>query len=239
MSELPPGWRAILRGEQTTLQLLSEAFSEPDCLIVQEGDGFVLTTSSFNDLDDAREVKSAAQEIAQRLSGCAQLMMGWHSEVSVSGVYRIDADGKHHAFIFPDPCTVVVRGYPATLTLQRQDGSVETQLPASPARRWIEAAEADPRVARALRLLSKRSLTWADVYRLVETVQSAVEEETLQRWSSKKQRQRLMHTANSITAVGDEARHGVERTAPPPQPMPIEEARKIAKLLVEQWLRTI
>ena len=45
------------------------------------------------------------------------------------------------------------------------------------------------------------------------------------------------HTSQSVSAVGDDARHGVEVEQPPPNPMPLEEAEAFIEGLLAEWVR--
>jgi hypothetical protein len=55
-------------------------------------------------------------------------------------------------------------------------------------------------------------------------------------WATISALDRLMHTANSLAAAGDAARHGTEKTSPPSLPMSLSEAVKIVRSLAERWL---
>ena len=55
-------------------------------------------------------------------------------------------------------------------------------------------------------------------------------------WVSKAELKRFKRTANSVGAVGDEARHGKENTEPPPNPMALREAESLILKLVRDWL---
>jgi hypothetical protein len=47
------------------------------------------------------------------------------------------------------------------------------------------------------------------------------------------------HSANSVKAAGDQARHGVEEKAPPVDPMTITEAKSLVDILLARWLGSI
>lgn len=47
---------------------------------------------------------------------------------------------------------------------------------------------------------------------------------------------RFRHTMNSVAALGAEARHGVEQTTPPTDPMPTSQAREFIRDLLVQWI---
>ncbi|MBD1811084.1 hypothetical protein NDA07_18880 [Microcoleus vaginatus DQ-U2] len=57
----------------------------------------------------------------------------------------------------------------------------------------------------------------------------------MEQWTKDKISQ-FTHTANSQSAIGDDARHGVERNDPPKEPMPKSEAVALIRNLLKQWL---
>lgn len=57
----------------------------------------------------------------------------------------------------------------------------------------------------------------------------------MEQWTKDKISQ-FTHTANSQSAIGDDARHGVDRNDPPKEPMPKSEAEALIRNLLKQWL---
>ena len=55
-------------------------------------------------------------------------------------------------------------------------------------------------------------------------------------WTTAKQITRFRRTMNSVSALGTDARHGVERTTPPADPMSIPEAQEFITRLLAKWL---
>jgi hypothetical protein len=55
-------------------------------------------------------------------------------------------------------------------------------------------------------------------------------------WASRSEIKNFKHTANSPSAVGDEARHGKELTQPPANSMTIENARDLLRPLATRWI---
>jgi hypothetical protein len=234
-----PEWRVVLEGDRDTLGILASSFPEPDCHLAREGDQVVMTSSSFSGISNVRDVRVLAEDLVQRLSGAARLVTGWRGDVKVGQMYQVDEQGVRRIFMIAEPVTIQIRGSPIGFTFRRADGSEEVHRPADPAAKWLKASGSDPRVARALRLLGKDPLLWVDVARLMELIESAVPRERLDQWVSKNRRDLLIRTANSAGAVGDEARHGVERVVPPPSPMPLSEAATLVKDLSTRWLNSL
>ena len=51
-------------------------------------------------------------------------------------------------------------------------------------------------------------------------------------WTTRRQISRFRHTMNSVATLGAEARHGVEQTTPPTDPMPMSQAREFIRHLL-------
>ncbi len=58
----------------------------------------------------------------------------------------------------------------------------------------------------------------------------------IEQWTKDKISQ-FTHTANSQSALGDDARHGVDRNDPPKEPMSLSEADALIRNLLQKWLQ--
>src|SRR5882672_2358453 len=93
--------------------------------------------------------------------------------------------------------------------------------PRSRAGRLIEAIENDDDAEHVLRILGG-DLDWVSMYKVVEIVKKRCGGGAgiaKAGWATKKEVNLFTHTANSVGALGDRARHGVETTQPPVAPM--------------------
>lgn len=90
-------------------------------------------------------------------------------------------------------------------------------------------------VEKVLRLRDKPTLSWVDIYRILETVETD-EDPVDKGWISNTERNRFRHTANSVYAIGDEARHGKETTEPPKTPMSKKKALSLVDRIIGLWL---
>jgi hypothetical protein len=90
-----------------------------------------------------------------------------------------------------------------------------------------------------LLFLGGPEITWNDLYRVYEVLRKAGGTEFLRRAGlSRAKERRFTGTANSFSALRLAARHGVEETKPPKDPMTFVEARDVVVVLVREWLRT-
>jgi hypothetical protein len=106
-----------------------------------------------------------------------------------------------------------------------------------PVQEWLRLARADETVSRALRVFGQDRVRWADLYHAFEIVQASVGGGMYDEgWIARDEANLFTWTANSPTVVGEEARHGHQRNDPPPNPMSEQDAQRIVRTLVAQWL---
>ncbi|MBD0394812.1 MAG: hypothetical protein ICV52_13425, partial [Microcoleus sp. C1-bin4] len=77
---------------------------------------------------------------------------------------------------------------------------------------------------------------WINLYKIYEIVEKNAGKKKIEQWIIKDKIRQFKHTANSQSAIGDEARHGVDHNDPPKEPMPKSEADALIRNLVKQWL---
>jgi len=232
-------WEIILGGPETVLEEFTHAFRDPSTRILRAGDGFVLKVATFADLADARDVRERATPIVESLSGIARLLLQNKESLRIASAVEIRPNGTRNIFVELEPAVLRITGGLVSLQVPRADGSIEERRPSDPAPAWLVKALDTPEAARALRLRDKRDLSWTDLYRLFEVVvdgAGGTEVIINEGWASRAQLSRFTHSANSVSAAGDLARHGVERTAPPADPMSISEARSLVGILLSRWL---
>jgi hypothetical protein len=102
---------------------------------------------------------------------------------------------------------------------------------------WLRLAREDESVSRALRVFAQGSIRWSDLYHAFEIVQASVGSRMHDAgWITRQEANLLTWTANSPAVLGEEARHGHQRTDPPENPMSSERASELIRSLVRQWL---
>jgi hypothetical protein len=159
--------------------------------------------------------------------------------VNLSIITRVRPDGGRDIFVAVSDM-IHVR---ATVGLEvtRSDGTTEVANPAGSVPGWVRLGLADPKVAKALRLLGTEEHDWVSLYRLYEVIEDDVGSlDNIVRygWATKASIRRFKHTANSPGAVGDASRHGKESTTSPPDPMDLGEARALIEVILHNWLRS-
>lgn len=232
-------WEIVLGGPEPVLEELTHAFRDSSTRVVRTGDGFVLKSATFGDLADARQVRERAMSIVESLSGISRLLLQSAESLRIGSVVEVRPNGTRNIFVELEPEVLRISGGLVSLQVSRADGSIEERRPSDPAPAWLGKALGTPEAARALRLRDKQDLSWTDLYRLFEVVVSGAGGTQViidEGWASRAQLGRFKHSANSVSAAGDLARHGVEPTAPPADPMSISEARSLVDILLSRWL---
>lgn len=143
------------------------------------------------------------------------------SNVVISAVIESNADGSETGSAVL-PCSIVILP-----RIEMVDKYQISNLPHN-----------DGNVDSALRILSQRQLTWSELYKLLEIVKAdrgndyPVAAEVM----TQAQLSKFKHTANSMAAIGDDARHGPTSKQPPSNPMMIGDARNFIRNLLKYWL---
>ena len=228
-------WLVRLTGHDFDLRSLAEQVRSPECTVRKEkNDEYYLQSSSLDPSMDVESVRERGRELIQRLNGIARLLNLSARPVSFGGdVMLLRDDGTRDVWAFPPPLTV------RSAAVISVDGETEPRQPTT-AEGWLAGADRDPKVARAVRLFGQEH-TWDNLHKVLEAVEDAHGGEEALRgkeWVSRRRLRRFTSTANSARAVGDAARHGHERFAAPPNPMPLEEATELLQMLLGELLRS-
>lgn len=220
-------WQVQLAGDLAALRFLSEAFAEGPVVVVQQDDQFFLVSEEFGELQSAGLVRESARDIVESMSGAACLGVS-AGPIKIGTVDRLREDGGRdiHAVVHE--------------TMRLRDWVRASPEP-SVLPQWVDLARRNDSVAKALRLRGRGDLlSWVELYRLWEVVEEALGGSvSMLKTISEKQRIRFKRTANSVSAAGDQARHGSESTLPPPNPMDPGEARGFVDAVLREWLQTL
>ena len=233
-------WEVVLAGDAADLRALSDSFADSDPAILERDGEYVFRWSVLDGLSDATQVKEKADEQIAWLSGSASLILEAIEPIKVAQVILVSDDGSRNIHVFPDPIIGTSRMSVPTVRVGRADETEEIHRPADPVKAWLAVAESSEDVARALRLSEGREHDWVELYRLLEIVEDSVTRKgiTDAGWATRSQLKRFCHTANSLEAAGDAARHGREQKPPPQRPMTLNDARELIRRVVRQWLDT-
>lgn len=226
-------WRVQIIGNDALLQELTKLFTSPVQAIIKEPDGYFLTGSELDGLNTHQEVRQKAEEFVQLISASIKLLSATGGELLPAHVFELLDDGTKMAFLdFAEGLAVS-----AEVTLEITDpAGTKTVIKATDILpKWIAAARGDEAVARVLRL-SGRPMDWVNLYKIFEAINHDVDT-VKQGWTTDKKRRLFKQTANSVGALGDDARHGKEDTEPPKDPMSYGEAKSFVETLTHEYMR--
>lgn len=232
-------WLVQLSGEVVDLQALSRSFSDDKIRILAEEDNYFLESKNFAGATTSEEVLEKAKDICGIVSGVARLAYGARSVVKPEHIYRLHPDGRRDVFVIIKE-GIEVRESVGTVTVITSDGSEVAVETPDPARRWIDIAETNDSVSKALRLFGSDAKDWVGLYRLYEVIEQdmgGMKHIVAAGWTTEVTLRLFKHTANSPAAIGDMARHGKETAQPPKNPMDLSEARSLIEVLLHSWIR--
>jgi hypothetical protein len=227
-------WEVRIKGDESQLRMLAEAFKGPEWTVTRRCSEFFLAGLVLDELVDAHAVRTKASACIASISGASMLYMGSSRPLEVDQLVQLGDGGRRDITIFPATVRVHVRTLPGSLSVTRADGYVEVSLPAGPVVAAALKADLSHAVEEVLRLRGAQGLLWTDLYRILEVIQADGGSIS----ASKAEVRRFKHTADSKSAAGDLARHGRERTEPPPNPMTLHEAREFLDRIIRDWLES-
>jgi hypothetical protein len=224
-------WLVQLTGDEFELEKVTRLFNLPELSIIKEGTEYFLQAEDLRGLSDAHDVYKCAQKMLPFINGAARLQSTGFKKIGIDVIVQLNPDGTRSSQGFLS-ATIEIRCSVEldTRTSPTQPTSVEE---------WVALTKMNQKVAKTLRLLGTREQSWAELYKLYELVHSDVGDKMFaDGWATKKKIKLFTHTANSAGAIGDDARHAKEDSAPPPIPMSFSEAETLIKSVVMRWLRS-
>ena len=214
-------WIVKLSGNDGDIKELADCLVDPSVSISKAAtnDAYILSSPDFRKLEDAEKVVERACELITSILGMSHLYGIDCMNIDIESVYKQYSDGSGES-------TQLFNGKVRIINRSADQFSIS------------DVELSDKSVSSALRILSKGDLNWINIYKLWEIVIDDVGSNSPydRGWVSKKEIRNLKHTANSMSAVGDFARHGPMPNDPPAIPMAIEDARTIIKSIIKEWM---
>ena len=232
----PTRWEIRVTGEEVDLRMLAEVLEGPDISLTVRDSEYFLTSDALTNLADPHAVREKAREVLGSMAALAMLYVGATKPIAVDQVFRVDGDGTRTLFLMPDPAIVSLRALPPTLVISDPDGKiVRRDRPADPVAAALRKALQDEVVGMVLRM--RKTPGWFELYKILEAISKDVGN-VGPIAASEAEMKRFKRTANSMQALGDAARHGRKDKQPPPNPMPLDEARAFIDRIIKSWLKT-
>ena len=229
-------WEARLSGPQGALAELARQFTTDDCRITEHG---ILRSSSMDVTEDPEVARRVADRMATALSAALRILLDIDQAVIVHGLERVHNDGRRDVFVALHGAELRITAGSIATVVTHPDGTMDEHRASDPARTFLTAALNDDRIAEALSLRDAPNMSWGDLHKLFEKVSDAAggDREMVKRnWTSSRKIDRFNHSANSVAVAGKDARHGVEKTAPPRNPMTLDEAKSFVDGLLHRWV---
>jgi hypothetical protein len=232
---LHPGWWARLAGGTFDLEALVGALGDRSPVQIRQFDHrYYLRMAEFDQLTESGDVETRAGEVLRIVNGAARIQYGDNREVRVDAAARVQPSGQIQHFIHLS-ATIHSRGrVSATLTVNGE--STPAAREPTIAERAVGAALSDPQAERALRIFGRDDVDYRDLYHVFEIAEAAIGNRIYSDGTvTTAEVRRFKHTANSVHALGDQARHGREATHPPSQPTSFAEAQALVGRVLRVW----
>jgi len=227
----------LLTGDEPDLSRLTEGLSTGDVLVSAADGERWLVAAALDELDDVDAVKERAEHVVAYLNGLAKIRVDDFRGVSVGGLKRRNGEDHHYRWV-SDSIRVTDS---VALMITREDGTVEHVDTSIKLDADVAVACRDERVQRALRLFGAGDRDWRELYKVLEVIEADVggaRAIVIAGWADEAALRRFKHTANSLGALGDGARHAAEVTQPPKDPMPLEGATAVLRDVLRSWIES-
>jgi hypothetical protein len=190
--------------------------------------------AEFDQLDESADVETRASEVLRIVNGGARVLYGDSREVRVDAVAKVEPNGQIPHFVHLSGAIYARGRVSATVTV---NGSTVPEPPEPTiAEQAVAAALSDRQVERALRIFGRDDFDYRDLYHVLEIAEAAIGSGIYSDGTvTRAEVRRFKHTANSVHALGDQARHGHEATQPPTKPMSFPEAQALVRRVLDAW----
>jgi hypothetical protein len=232
-------WIVELKGHHFDLEDLPDFLHGTGLSVEEQGNGWILAPSLFTqwtDTSDSHHVEIEAHRLVELINGLARCLIHESGAVEIKQVCAIDTNGVRNHFVS------ITEVFSARAKVSDTITSSSGRVVGSPRGAWRHHARAaidNENIAKALQWVSRRPTTWGNLYKAFELVRAYGRNEREMiagGWTTKADISLLRRTANSVGAIGDDARHGVDQEGPPKQPMDISTAAALVRRLVKTWI---
>ena len=173
-------------------------------------------------------------DLLVRLSDFAAVAAQGRVRVVPGALGRTRPDGSSDVFVHPETIRIRAQAFAPTIVV---DGVIPEPMEA----RLLRLQAKDEHLRLALHFLNA-DLSWFNLWKSFETIRDAnhgARGLVTNGWTSDADIDRFRETANTYSAVGDDARHAVLGKAPPPNPMTLEGAEDYVRGLLSRWVDSL
>lgn len=231
-------WKVRIAGNQHDIEELKRSFSDDSLSVTKRADGYYLEYEQFATCQTADEVLQLSSKVLAILNGATRLALGGNSVISESGVLQEHEDGTSEFHMHFSEKIGVRESF--NLKIMDSVGNVVEEIyPADEVPTWVSLGLKDEAIEKVFSLFGLQH-DWVGLYRIYEVIEhdaEGIDAIASNGWVTKSSMKLFKRTANSPGAIGNDARHGKENTAPPSKPMLLSEARALIETLIHHWLR--
>jgi len=234
-----PKWLVRLKGEKFDLEDLPSLLRLPELSVIEEDSYYYLQSSEFDSLTSEDEVFKRGVELIKTVNEVAKLYRDNFCDVAEDRVTLIEDDGRRRHYIYLVDNVTGRSKVSATINVTTPDASQPAVNRHSPLESFVYLSQKHKPVAVALHFYHEDS--WVNLYKVYETIRDDVGGEHViikNDWVSKSELNRFTQTAQSIEALGDQARHASKKYQKPDVPMSHNEAKSLVKSILMKWLAT-
>lgn len=190
---------------------------------------------------DHKQAKARAQAHLTSLNGALTFLEPGYRPIELAGgMSTVDAQGVPRG-VYLEVHGAESRSKAGRLGLA-VNGVTQPDPTLGAAGRICELAERSVAVRDALLLVGRPQPLWSELYIAMELVKANCSAELQHSgWIDPRLYDLFCHTANSFTALGVLGRHGPRKgkpLMPPPNPMTQQEATRLIRGLVHEWIKT-
>lgn len=229
-------WELEVTIKDLQVTTLVDILKKAGAQVRQEGDSLFLI-HPFVGAELAHKLAfERAARLVLALNFLIRRLHGRNSKIHLNDVVGFSADGTKQ-FLATARDGVA---FNARLTAEVRSADGELVMPPElPTEEWARLLLGDASISLVSELLSRQPLGWNDLYRSLEIIADDVgglHKITSLGWATKESLRRFKRTANSPSAIGLDARHGVDQGEPPSSPMILSEAVALLETIVYQWM---
>ena len=197
---------------------------------------YYLTSSRWESLTNESDVYCEATKPLQEISAIARIHFTGFPLLKPDIICKVDEEGKLHRRV---ALSATLRVDSSSFSIQLEGG--QDIIPIFEFDSWMKLAEEDEIVKNVFRQITDFEHNWINLYKVYEIVKKDAGKKNkidrIEQWITKKKIRDFKQTANSQSAIGDDARHGVDQNDPPKEPMSLSEADALIMNLLKQWLQ--
>jgi len=226
-------WLVLLEVKKSDFDNLSNLLRSSDefSLMAENGE-YYLTSSRWESLTNVSDVYLEATKPLQDISAFAMISFPGFPRLKPDTICEVDEEGKRHNWVALSATINVGSSCSVSIKLEGGQDIIRNLEFES----WMKLAEEDETVKNVFRQITDFDHNWINLFKVYEIVNKDAGKKKIEQWTKDKISQ-FTHTANSQSAIGDDARHGVDKHAPPKEPMSLYEADALIMTLLQKWLQ--